>query len=174
MGGLWRGHRAAATRGVVRAVRRRGGDGRAGGGGGGGGPGGGPPWSSPDGAPPWSPPPMEPPHSPASASPPITAVSAAGWAVGLDAGVTTIAAQVYDCYPAGTPNQTFALEPGAGAGAGGTGLNLQIECGNAIRVHFNLYPSGVPPFPSVRLGAVPLHAALCTWPWPPRAWGHCG
>jgi len=35
-------------------------------------------------------------------------------------------------------------------------------------------PPGVPPFPSVRLGAVPLHAALCTWPWPPRAWGHCG
>ena len=74
---------------------------------------------------------METPHGPPPHGAPLltgqclTAVSAAGWAVGLDAGVTTIAAQVYDCYPAGTPNQTFALEPGAGAGG--------VESGFAVR-----------------------------------------
>tara|TARA_B110001452_G_scaffold99062_1_gene82080 strand:+ start:124 stop:2529 length:2406 start_codon:yes stop_codon:yes gene_type:complete len=39
----------------------------------------------------------------------LTAVTTAGWAVGLDAGVTAVAAQLFDCYPAGTRNQTFLL-----------------------------------------------------------------
>ena len=39
----------------------------------------------------------------------LTAVTTAGWAVGLDAGVTAVAAQLFDCYPPGTRNQTFLL-----------------------------------------------------------------
>ena len=45
----------------------------------------------------------------------LTAVKTAGWAVGLDAGLTVTAAQLAPCYPAGTRNQTFLL---AGDGDG--------------------------------------------------------
>ena len=47
----------------------------------------------------------------------LTAVVAPGWAVGLDAGVSVTAAQLLDCYPPGTRNQTFLL---AGDGQGDT------------------------------------------------------
>ena len=40
----------------------------------------------------------------------LTAVHAAGWAVGLDAGVNVVAAQLLDCYPAGTANQVSCCE----------------------------------------------------------------
>jgi len=39
----------------------------------------------------------------------LTAVKAAGWAVGLDAGLTVTAAQAHPCLAAGTANQTFLL-----------------------------------------------------------------
>jgi hypothetical protein len=39
----------------------------------------------------------------------LTAVQTDGGAVGLDKGLTIVAAQLRECYPEGTPNQTFAV-----------------------------------------------------------------
>ena len=47
----------------------------------------------------------------------LTAVDAAGWAVGLDAGVKVVAAQLHPCADAGATNQTFVLG-GDGQGDG--------------------------------------------------------
>ncbi|KAL1526948.1 hypothetical protein AB1Y20_015638 [Prymnesium parvum] len=51
----------------------------------------------------------------AKASKCLTSLKVAGWAVGLDAGVNAVAAQMFQCYPPGTRNQTFLL---AGDGDG--------------------------------------------------------
>ena len=39
----------------------------------------------------------------------LTSVTAPGWAVGLDAGLTVVAAQFHPCAEAGAANQTFVL-----------------------------------------------------------------
>lgn len=54
----------------------------------------------------------------------LTATEQPGWAVGLDPGVTVVAAQMRECYPPGSaPNQTFQFDtmPVAGGSAAANG-----------------------------------------------------
>ena len=71
----------------------------------------------------------------------LTATEQPGWAVGLDAGVTVVAAQLRECYPAGkAPNQTFTLEGNGADGGDGPAAGSSFFIRSAFRDGMCLQP----------------------------------